>query len=342
MDNTDFSILPTKDELRRILQTNLDGTIAKVNAALRGNKISALETVLARIGRGQVLPHWYQGLKANRSLPNLDGKTIGSVVEMLLIAVLETHTFAGLSLPPMKINPARGVDLPDLDLGVKSPSENFCTSEPFYSPYERLLGSDHDVLVLLTDYQQAKKNPPLKLQIIKWRYLNKTQLADKNLCGIALKNRAWLVEKDESFAKRVFRFLAFVNQSDWRAKRILRLIEHIQDEQRIREVLVKADTEFQKMNAERLRKDKIPTPDTELEALKRILEIKPLHVGIVDAAENWVVEVIKETARLPNGNEWSRLLNGPLDGIIGISPALQWRYNFGPLFGMEIEESKES
>ena len=79
-------------------------------------------------------------------IPNLDGKTIGSVIEMLLVAVLETFTFSGLGVPPLKLNPARGIDLPDLDLGVKSPSENFCTGEPFFSPYERLLGSEHDVL----------------------------------------------------------------------------------------------------------------------------------------------------------------------------------------------------
>src|SRR5207237_3110019 len=124
------------------------------------------------------------GLRKHRTLPNLDGKTVGSVIEMVLVAVLETYTFAKLNIPPLRINPAKGVDLPDLDLGVKSPSENFCTSEPFFSPYERLLGSDHDVLVLLTDYQEAKKKPPLRLQIIDFRYLTKSQVADKNLCRI--------------------------------------------------------------------------------------------------------------------------------------------------------------
>ena len=76
--------------------------------------------------------------------------------------------------------------MPDLDLGVKSPSENYCTSEPFFSAYERLLGGEHDVLVLLTDYQQAKKKPPLRLQIIQWRYLRASQVTDCNLCRIAL------------------------------------------------------------------------------------------------------------------------------------------------------------
>ncbi len=178
--------MPTKAELRARLQNSLSEIIARVNSALSGNDVDALEPVLSRIGRGQKLPHWFEGLKARRALPNLDGKTVGSVVEMLLVAVLETHTFAGQSVPPLRINPARGVDLPDLDLGVKSPSENYCTSEPYYSAYERLLGSEHDILVLLTDYQDAKKKSPFRLQIIQSRYLRGSQVADHNLCRIAL------------------------------------------------------------------------------------------------------------------------------------------------------------
>jgi hypothetical protein len=174
-----------KSHLRSMLRENLDETIRRVNLALRGSALKSLEKVLARIGRGGKLPHWYQRLKAEESLPNLDGKTVGSVVEILLVAVLETQTFANVGTPPLRINPARGVDLPDLDLDVKSPSENFCTSEPFFSAYERLIGAGHDVLVLLTDYQARKNQPPLRLQIIKWRYLASTEIADEQLCRIA-------------------------------------------------------------------------------------------------------------------------------------------------------------
>ena len=152
--------MKNKDQLREQVRTNLDSLIQAVNQSLQGKGLSKLEPVLQRIGRGGVLPHWFATLKQNGTLPNLDGKTIGSVVEMLLVAVIETRLFAQEKII-LRINPARGVDLPDLNLGVKSPSENYCTSEPFFSAYERLLGSEHDVLVLLTDYQQKKKNPPL-------------------------------------------------------------------------------------------------------------------------------------------------------------------------------------
>ena len=334
--------MPTDAKLRSVFQAKLKPTIARVNAALKGTGIDVLEPVLARIGRGKQLPHWYKGLKANNTLPNLDGKTIGSVVEMLLVAVLETYTFKGLKAPPLRINPARGVDLPDLDLGVKSPSENFCTSEPFFSAYERLIGSEHDVLVLLTDYQDAKKTPPLRLQIIQWRYLKNTQIADHNLCRIALKHRDWLVSTDEALAQRVFRFLAYINQSDWRAKRLLYLVDHLRDENQIRDVLKKAAKEFAATNKQRLKKDKVPIPESDLDALERVLKVSPLHLGVIDAADNWVIDVRKDTARAPNENEWQRLLRGPLDGMIGMSLALQWRYNFGPLFGAaDYEDSDE-
>ena len=144
--------MPSKEELRRLIQDNLDEIANRVNTALRGDDVESLEPVLARVGRDNRLPHWYEQLRDEATLPNLDGKTIGSVVEMLLVGVLETATFRDLDTPPLNINPARGVNLPDLDLGVKSPSENYCTSEPFFSAYERLIGSEYDMVVLLTDY----------------------------------------------------------------------------------------------------------------------------------------------------------------------------------------------
>ena len=334
--------MPTKEQLREIFELKLDETIKLVNAALAGKDVAKLEPVLARIGRGQQLPHWYEGLRKKNVLPNVDGRTIGSVVEMILVAVLETYTFKGLNVPPLKINPARGVDLPDLDLGVKSPSENFCTSEPFFSAYERILGSDHDVLVLLTNYQEAKEVHPLKLQIINRRYLKKTQIADHNLCRIARNHRSWLVKEDEARAQRLLRFLAYVNQSDWRARRLLKMVDHMRNENLVKGIAVTAEKEFLKTNEQNLKKDRLPIPDEELDALQGVFKIKPLHVGIIDAVENWVIATRKDSARAPNDHEWRQFLKSPLDGMIGMSLALQWRYNFGPLFGQEEEPEEDS
>ena len=182
-------IMPTKAELRGVLHTRLEQTMSALNRALQGINLERLEPVLSRIGRGRTLPHWYKQLFESQALPNLDGKTVGSVVEMLFVAVLETVTFQDIEIPPLHINPARGVDLPDIDLNIKAPSQNYCTSEPFFSAYERLLGSEYDALIMLTDYQTRKTNPPLKLQVIRWQYLFNTQLADFALTAIARKHR---------------------------------------------------------------------------------------------------------------------------------------------------------
>ena len=252
--------MPAKEELRQTVRDRLDAIIAEVNAALRGENLNTMKSVLERTGRNGQLPHWFQKLRTDGTLPNLDGKTIGSVVEMLLVAVLETSVFAGLGIPPLRIKPARGVDLPDLDLGVKSPSENYCTSEPFFSAYERLLGSEFDAVVLLTDYQDAKKKPPLRLSIIRWHYLTKSRMADEGLCRLARKHREWLLSQNEAWAQKVFRFLAFVNQSDWRAKKIVKLIDLVQDDGRIQAEVAAAEVDFEAKNKQRTREDKPSSP----------------------------------------------------------------------------------
>ena len=151
----------TKAELRNLLRERLDQIIVELNHVLQGVNLERLEPVLLRLGRGQTLPHWYEQLRDQHTLPNLDGKTVGSVIEMLFVAVLETVILQDIKIPQLRLNPARGVDIPDLDLGIKAPSQNYATSEPFLSAYERLLGSEYDALIVLTDYQKRKLHPPL-------------------------------------------------------------------------------------------------------------------------------------------------------------------------------------
>ena len=318
-------------QLRRQLQGKLDITIGRLNEILRGNKIADIEHVMARIGRGGRLPHWYADLRDKHTLPNLDGKTIGSVIEMLLLGVLETFTFAPLKLT-LRVNPARGTDLPDLDLGIKSPSTNYCTSEPFFSAYERIIGSKHDALILLTDYQEQKEHPPLKLQIIKWRYLEKTEIADEALCRIGLKNRQYLLQQNEVWAQKMFRFLAFTNQSDWRAKHLLKIVNALTTPEQVPNLIKLATADFASQNRKRTTKNRTILPDTDLEALQRIVKAHPLQLGVIDALDNWVHENLQEAGRMPGTDEWRILRDGPLNGKIGMSFALQWRFNFGRIF----------
>ncbi len=306
--------------------------MAELNQALQGSNLEGLEPVLSRVGHGETLPYWYEQLYNQQTLPNLDGKTVGSVIEMLFVAVLETVTFQDIEIPQLRLNPARGVDLPDLDLGIKAPSQNYATSEPFFSAYERLLGSEYDALILLTDYQKRKLHPPLRLQVIKWCYFLNTELADFALTSIARKHRDWLLSQNEAWTQKIFRFLAYINQSDWRALHLRRIIDVMQEENRIQKLVLEAEKDFKKKNAERSRNGRDTIPDHEVESLLSITKTQPVTLGIVDAADNWVVENYKDFARLPNENEWGRLLTSPLNGQIGMSFALQWRYNFARIF----------
>ena len=324
--------MSTKAELRRLLRARLEQTMMELNRALQGRNLASLEPVLSRLGRGETLPHWYEQLSVRQTLPNLDGKTVGSVIEMLFVAVLETVTFQEGEIPPLQINPARGVDLPELDLGIKSPSQNYATSEPFFSAYERLLGSEYDALIMLTDYQERKLHPPLKLQVIGWRYLFNTQLADFKLTAVARKHRERLLEQSEVWTQKIFRFLAYVNQSDWRASHLLRILDTMENRAETQRLLGAAAEDFTKKNAQRAQTDREAIPIHELESLLSIAETQPQLMGIVDAADNWVLENYRDAARLPNDNEWRRLLTSPLNGQIGMSFALQWRYNFGRIF----------
>jgi len=326
-----------KKELRAIVKDNLSSSVSLLNSALNGENIEYLETSLARLGRGRALPHWYQNLKENHVLPNLDGKTIGSVVEMLFLAVLENYTLKDFEHRSFSVNPAKGVDFPDLDLGMKSPSTNYCTSEPFFSAYERLLGSEYDCIVLLTNYQDAKKKPPLKLQILKHEYLSKTELADRNICSLARYTRDFLLEINSSYTKKVFRFLCYVNQQDWQGRQILKLLSVIKSKDQCISVYQDIIEDFSRYNNTLIRKEKEPIAQDFLDALVGSMNISPYYLGIVDCADNWVVENLKESGRLPNDNEWKRLLDSPLDGRIGMSFALQWRYNFGALFNGSSE-----
>jgi hypothetical protein len=325
----------TPEQMRREVAERLPEVVEHLNQALRGDGIEQFQEVLTRLGRGQEIPHWYGQLAANGTLPNLDGKTIGSIVEMLLAAVLEQHIFVGQLI---RVNPARGVDFPDLGLSVKAPSENYCTSEPFFSAYERLIGGESSALVLLTNYQSQKKRPPLKLQVLNSRFLEKTQIADKGLCRLALRLREGLATDQEPHLTRVIRFLAFVNQSDWRAKQLLRLFAVWPDDDAVAEVAARSPGEFAAYNKGRVKKGMEPLPDADLRAILTAAKVQPSLIGLVDAADNWVAEVTKDFGRLPNDNEWQRFLSSPLDGMIGMSFALQWRYNFQKAFDANAPE----
>jgi len=320
--------------LREHIEVRLPDVVSLLNGYLRGENVEQIKGLLRRIGSGGKLPHWFDLLASGQSMPNLDGKTIGSVVEMTLVSVLEHHTLAAFDLPPLTVNPAKGVDIPFLELGVKSPSENYCTSEPFFSAYERVLGNEFDAVILLTDYQTAKKNPPpVRVQIIKAKYLKGSQIADRNLCLIARKNRGPLLNQSETLCKKFLQFLCHVNQSDWQAKSLVRLLSALfEGDFVINDLISLLEKDFKKKQASALKKGLSPASDSELERLLQIRSSNQKVSAIINACNDWVVDNHKDFARLPNDNEWQRFLRSPLDGRIGMSFALQWRYDFCNVF----------
>lgn len=317
--------------LRMKVKDELEQIVNHLNMYLKGENVENIKDILTRIGRGGKLPHWYENLQ-NGTMPNLDGKTIGSVIEMTLVAVLEKHTLSEYNIS-LEVNPAKGVDIPLLNLGVKSPSENYCTSEPFFSSYERLLGNESDAVILLTNYQTAKKsNPPEKIQIIKAVYMEGSEISDKNLCAIALKNRQPLLDINVALCQKMIQFLCHVNQQDWRGKSLLKLLDSIdKDESEINKIIDVLEKNFNNQVKKDNKKGKIPLSNDELIKITAIRQATPKVNVIVNACNDWVIDNFKDFGRMPNDNEWGRFVDSKLNGKIGMSFALQWRYNFGNL-----------
>ena len=330
--------MPTIQERKQTIKDNIPLILEKINGILTGQHLDEITPILARIDRTGHLPHWFNALNAEGRLPNLDGKTVGSVIEKLLVCVLEKFVFN--SEFQLSVNPARGVDIPELELGVKSPSTNYCTSEPYFSAYERLLGNEYDALILLTNYQEAKKHTPFSLQILQIKYLTGTEIADTKLCRLAKAIREQY--EDEFLLKKIIRFLSYVNQSDWEANCVLKLIDSVLiQHESLSPAINSFERDFRKKNSSNVQKGKPLIPEDSLERIQKITAFTPVEQGIVSAAENWVILTQKDNGRYPNDNEWHRFLTSPLDGKIGMSFALQWRYNFGVLFNAPAEDDKE-
>lgn len=330
--------MPTIQENKQKIIDNIPLILEKLNNVLNGQHLDEIAPILSELDRAGHLPKWFDSLQNDGRLPNLDGKTVGSVIEKLLVCVLIKYVFH--SELHLSVNPARGVDIPELELGVKSPSTNYCTSEPYFSAYERILGNEYDAIILLTNYQEAKNITPFSLQILQIRYLRGTEIADVKLCGLAKSVRERF--SDELLIKKAIRFLAYVNQSDWEASCILKLMNNvILEGANLTDQISDFRREFERKNATYERTGKPLLPQDSLDRLLAIQNITPSEHAIITAAENWVILTQKDNGRYPNDNEWHRFLTSPLDGKIGMSFALQWRYNFGSLFHAEPPQNAE-
>lgn len=317
-------------DYRKKVASNLDTVKEKMNMILRGENLADVEDILARIDVSGETPYWFKKLKDGCGVPVKDGKTIGSILEKLVVCVIEKYIL--LSEKQLSINPAKGVDIPELELGIKSPSTNYCTSEPYFSAYERLLGNEYDAIIMLTDFQKTKGESNLNLRIVDVRYLHGTEIADQKLCKTAKQVRD-NTSLDDNSIKKLFRFFAYVNQSDWEAKRILELINRVViGKKDVVKELSLYQSKFEKDNRAKAKKNNPLLDPSIMTRLQSCASFKPVEQGVICAADNWVIDNQKDNGRYPNDNEWNRLLKSPLDGKITMSFALQWRYNFGGVF----------
>ena len=238
------------------------------------------------------MPGWYDRLSTDGTLPNADGKTVGSILEMLFCADLEVNVLKNESCTPLIINPAKGVDIPYVDIGIKSPSENWCTSEPFTSAYERILGSDYDVVAIITNYQTAKKSNPMRLSVINQAYLGASEIADKNLCEKAIVLRKCHAELGDANLKKGLRFLAHVIQSNWLGSSLAKLFLNLDNETKLREDIAS----IVKVGEKKLGKGDNNISADNVAEIRSLLSKKPIEEALINLCDSWVNEHSPELA----------------------------------------------
>ena len=128
----------TMERVRNFLRENMELLTYYINSAFRDSDfLGTLEDAISRNSPDNNPPPWFNELLREGGLRVTNGKSIGSIVEKIVAAVIEVYMIPIIDdVEPffVMLNPASGVDLPQIELGIKSPSENWDTSEPFFSP----------------------------------------------------------------------------------------------------------------------------------------------------------------------------------------------------------------
>lgn len=319
---------------KNLITSKLDVIQLHLNEALTGKNLRPLEAPLKRMNPGGALPVWFSQLATAHTLPNLDDRNAGGIIKKLLIGVLEKYVLE----EPLELHlvPTGAVTIPELELGVKTPSENFCTIEPYFSAYERLTGTGYDTLVLQTSYQDAKqsvaKNHGLKERILDVRYLRGSEIADLQLCEIA-ENLKRVYADREDMLRRAINFLAYANPMDWESAHFIDLLQRLgTGDLDLEDAFWRIRKEFMRKNRQHEKKGRMQIPPEQLEHLERALTSPD---NVVLQAEEWVMRTLNEHWHAPSRAVWDRILTQPLEGKIGMTYMLQWQYHFGTLFRPE-------
>ncbi len=269
-------------ELKLRLKQKLPGIVKAVNQYLRGEDHSRIRRYVSQLEPAGKEPSWLSHLASTKRPERTDGKSLGTYIEKLVKA--EISRFLSI---PITGSSAVGVDIPELLLNTKATSDRQPqSSEPFDSPYDRVLGSKYDIVVCIYNGREffAPASPPLR--ILTAQYLERTEVADNKLCATAKLLQQLVLDKavDAKLGKRLLKAIVYAKKAGPK---------------------------------------------------------KPLYTGLhralasggrgeaLDAVEKCESEMASEgEIALPTTDEWNSFLKSPLNGRIGISFALQWRYQF--------------
>jgi hypothetical protein len=183
--------------------------VEQVNHYLRGERHEQLASVIppsSAFGR-----EWLACLRSTKLPPRTDGKSLGTCIEKLLKAELSRKLNVTLTG-----SAAAGVDIPELSLNTKATSDKQPqSSEPFDSPYERVLGGKYDILVCVYNGTEfLKSSLTTSIQINAAMYYERTQVADMELCTTARLLRDFYTSCgiDEQLARRGLRAVVYAKK----------------------------------------------------------------------------------------------------------------------------------
>lgn len=273
---------------RKLLREKLPVIVREVNRYLKGCDHDQILQYILPFEQKRKQPLWLKHIEAHGKPDRDNSKSWGTYIEKLLKAEM-ARTLA------IRItgSAAKGVDIPELQIGLKATSDkNPQSSEPLLSAYQRILGSTHDILVVIYNGTEFNGGDAKHLCVVETAWFTATQLADKTLCETA-RHLQKAAQKhtppvEEEVLKRCLRLIAYVNRQGRRLPAYYRRLEDAL---------------------------KIVSPDSIRQALA--------------AGERETMPQLEPP--LPTPADWKTFLKSPLDGKISVSFALQWRYHYpGP------------
>jgi hypothetical protein len=253
-----------------------------------------------------------QSLEANE-LEVSDGKSIGTFIEKLLTVLLSIEkkcVFSGSA--------AKGVDLPELNLGIKATSDRQPqSSEAFKSAYERIFGIENALLVFIYNGTAYSGEAEENLRCVQHYLLSETNVADRGLCGYARDVRELYREKiiGEDLLKSILRLLVVSDKSKKEFLGMARLIHEMAS-------ILGGGTkgvQFRYLDASKASDVMAYLTDTKVQhALAAAVDAYQAHFDSYPFANDGMID----------GEQFKVFQEHPLDGKISLSFALQWRFQF--------------